>query len=115
MNEELLKELLSTMKAIASTNPPNWRRPLSSYKNFNWEQIGAKTIRTDDDGVSDVLWCGHIYTRRSGSNAKFGAAIWFSRATGKGDDDEAQYLKLITFKNTAPAEPLPDYVAKAIR
>jgi len=110
MNDETLKELLSILKAIASCQPPNWQRPLKHYAKFDWAKIGATTVSSDSHGATKVVWCGHIYTRRSGENKKFGAAIWFSRANGKGDDDETSYLKLISFKDTAEAEPLPDYV-----
>jgi hypothetical protein len=115
MNDETLKELLLVLKALASNTPPNWQRPLKAYKDFDWSQIGATVLNQDQHGVTKVVWCGHVYTRRSGTNSRFGAAIWFSRANGKGDGDETNYLKLITFKDSSDAEPLPDYVVQRLR
>jgi hypothetical protein len=102
------------LRAIASHTPPSWQRPLKDYNNFDWSKIGATVVSTDNYGATKVSWCGHIYTRRSGENRKFGAAIWFSRSNGKSEGDETNYLKLITFKNSANAEPLPDYVIQAL-
>jgi DdrB-like protein len=108
------EDLQLLLRVIASQNPPNWQRPLKDYNNFNWAKIGATVVSTDTHGATKVVWCGHIYTRRSGENKKFGAAIWFSRPNGK-DGDETNYLKLISFKNLAPAETLPDYVVQALK
>jgi hypothetical protein len=49
--------------------------------------------------------------RRSPAN-KFGEAIWFSRCTGKDENGENKYEKLITFKPTSKiaVEPLPEKV-----
>ena len=112
MNDETLKELLLILKAIASNNPPGWQRPLKSYHHFDWSRIGATVVSQDQHGTTKVAWCGHIYTRRAGENKKFGAAIWFSRAVG--GEDETNYLRLITFKDSAEAEPLPEYIAKVV-
>jgi DdrB-like protein len=110
-NTENLQMLL---RVIASQSPPNWQRPLKDYRKFDWSKIGAIVIDTDTHGATKVSWCGHLYTRRSGENKKFGAAIWFSRSNGKSEGDETTYLKLITFKNSASAEPLPSYVIQAL-
>ena len=115
MNEEILKELAMLLKVVASQNPPNWQRSLKSYSTFDWSKIGGTVVSQDRHGATKVVWCGHIYTRRSGENKKFGAAIWFSRANGKSEGDETNYLKLITFKDSAEAEPLPDYVAQRLK
>jgi hypothetical protein len=112
---ENLDELLLALKAIASQTPPNWQRPLKAYPNFDWSKIGATIVNSDNYGATKVAWFGHIYTRRSGENKKFGAAIWFSRANGKSEGEETNYLKLISFKDSAEAEPLPDYVIRAMR
>lgn len=107
-------EILLLLKVLASQNPPNWQRSLKAYRAFDWSKIGATVVSSDRHGATRVSWCGHVYTRRAGENKKFGAAIWFSRANGKGEGDETTYLKLITFKDGADAEPLPEYVARAI-
>jgi hypothetical protein len=112
---DALKDLTLILKAIACHAPPNWQRPLKAYKNFDWAKIGATAIAQDAYGATKVAWCGHVYTRRSGENKKFGAAIWFSRANGKGEGDENTYLKLISFRDGAEAEPLPDYVVQRLR
>jgi hypothetical protein len=99
---------------VMPQEPPNWQRPLQAYDDFDWAKIGATAVSTDLHGATKVVWCGHVYTRRSGENRKFGAAIWFSRPNGKGEGDDLTYLKLITFKDTADAEPLPDYVVQKL-
>ncbi|WOD37351.1 single-stranded DNA-binding protein [Nodosilinea sp. E11] len=111
-----LKQIEVATMAIAASNPPNWKRPLSAYKNEWVAAIGAIEVASDAAGPTVIWWMGHHYTRRSGSNPKFGAAIWFSRSAGKGEDGEAAYLRLITFADGPPpaAEPLPDYVVKAL-
>jgi DdrB-like protein len=115
MKETTAQQILLLLKVIAADKPPAWSRPIKAYKNFDWAKIGATITDTDSHGATKVVWCGHIYTRRSGDNRKFGAAIWFSRSNGKGEADEATYARLITFKDSAQAEPLPDFVAKAIQ
>lgn len=114
MNNESLQEIALFLKVLASQNPPNWQRPLKAYSAFDWSKIGATVVSKDAHGATKVAWCGHLFTRRSGENKKFGAAIWFSRANGKGEGDETSYLKLITFKDSAGAEPLPDYVIRQL-
>lgn len=111
-----LEPLRVGLMAIASTNPPNWRRQLAAYKNGWVQQIGASEISRDAHGPTVVAWMGHCYIRRCGSNPKYGAAIWFSRPMGKNEADEPQYARLITFsdKATPTAEPLPSYVADAL-
>lgn len=109
----ILKELAIALKVIAGDYAPNWQRPLKEYPVFPWEMIGAKVISKDQYGATQVSWFGHVYTRRSGENKKFGAAIWFSRAGGK-EGEETVYLKLITFKSLPNPEPLPDYVVRAL-
>lgn len=111
-----LKQIEVATMAIAATNPPNWKRPLDTYRDGWVAAIGAIEVAHDDHGPTVIWWMGHHYTRRSGSNPKFGAAIWFSRSMGKGEDGEASYVRLITFADgpTPTAEPLPDYVVKAL-
>ena len=111
-----LKQIELATMAIAASNPPNWKRPLSAYKNGWVEAIGAYVVAADADGPSVIFWMGHHYCRRCGSNPKYGAAIWYSRSLGKGEDGESTYARLITFADgLAPtAEPLPDYVRRAL-
>lgn len=106
----LVRQMSNRLEAIASQTPPDWQLPLKAYK-ADWpSRIGASVIGSDGDGVAQVIWCGHIYTRRTGSNAQYGAAIWFSRKL-----DAEQYGRLITFQDASPAQPLPSYVAQALQ
>jgi hypothetical protein len=114
---EALKRIETAQLAIASQHPPNWRRPLASYTN-GWPQaINAFVVAEDNLGPTVVSWMGHIYTRRCGENKKYGAAIWFSRSTGKGENGEIDYARLITFADDAKpqAEPMPEYVVRALQ
>ncbi|MBU6230474.1 MAG: single-stranded DNA-binding protein [Cyanobacteria bacterium REEB459] len=114
---ETLKRIELAMMALASQHPPNWRKPLSEYGG-NWvSRIGAHEIKRDPYGPTVVWWMGHYYLRRCGSNPKYGAAIWFSRPVGSGEEGESGYVRLITFSQESPptgVESLPDYVVKAL-
>lgn len=113
---QAMEPLRVALMAIASVNPPNWRRPLAAYKNGWVAQIGGSVVSSDEHGPTVVAWMGHCYTRRAGENKKFGTAIWFSRSMGKNEAGETNYARLITFADgiTPAAEPLPDYVAQAL-
>ena len=104
------------LRVLAAAHPPNWKRPLKTYKNGWVEAIAASVIAEDKHGPTLIAWMGHTYTRRCGSNPKYGASIWFSRAAGKDQDGELAYLRLITFEDSPPptAEPLPAYVAQKL-
>lgn len=105
----LVRQMSNRLEAIASQTPPDWQLPLSYYR-ADWpDRIGAKVIQTDTDGPAKVVWCGHIYTRRTGAK-KYGVSIWYSRKLRGNGDSEDNYGRLITFQNNADAEPLPDYV-----
>lgn len=112
-----VQRIESVVRAVASQHPPNWKRPLNAYKNEWVKAIGATAIASDQYGPAIVSWCGHTYTRRCGQNKTYGAAIWFSRATGKKEDGSNIYARLITFAGSAAteAEPLPEYVVRALR
>lgn len=102
---------LEKMAQASAPASPNYRRRLSEYPQFNWSEIDAIPTAQDAQGVSEVEWNLHRFTRRAGSG-KFGKAIWFSRPTGK-DGDENLYARLITFKD-GDAEPVPgDVVGQA--
>lgn len=100
----LLNQLANRLEAIASQHPPGWHLPLAAYRAPWPQRICATVIERDEHGPTKVVWCGHSYTRRTGDK-KYGAAIWFSRSVGNGE-----YGRLITFRDTDPAEPLPEYV-----
>lgn len=115
MDQQILNDISIALRVLAGQNPPNWQRSLKAYRNFDWAQIGATVVQSDEHGATLVAWMGHIYTRRSGENKKYGAAVWFSRANGSTDDGETAYARLITFKALPKAEPLPDYVTREFR
>lgn len=107
--ESLSRIALALEQMIPPPAPPTYQFALKDFSSFDWASIGAVVAEEDSDGVSAVLWRKHIYFRRSPSN-KFGAAIWFSRCLGKDDNGANVYEKLITFKEMATAEPLPQKV-----
>jgi hypothetical protein len=87
MIAESLQGVESHLREMAvSSNPaPNYRRPLSDYRDFDWASIDAIVLKEDRDGATEVEWNGQAFTRRSPEN-KFDAAIWFSRCVGKDAD-----------------------------
>jgi len=107
-----IKQLLAEREPPSSPPPaPNLRRLLADYPDFDWAGIGAVVKQRDDDGPALVEWRGNLYTRRT--NPKFGAEIWFSRATGRDEDGEVSYERLITFAEPPAVEPLPKRVRDA--
>lgn len=99
--------------AISSNPAPNYQRSLSDYPGFDWLSIGATALKEDNDGVTAVEWNGQVFTRRSPNN-KFDAAIWFSRCVGKDADGNNKYVRLISFKAAADAEPIAAKAKKDI-
>jgi hypothetical protein len=99
-----------------STAAPNYQQPLESFAQFDWSTIGATVERSDQYGAAIISWRGLQFVRRSPSN-KFGEAIWFSRCTGKGEDGENKYERLITFKAVCKVEvePLPEKVSRLMQ
>lgn len=99
-----------------STAAPNYQQPLESFAQFDWSTIAATVERSDQYGAAIISWRGLQFVRRSPSN-KFGEAIWFSRCTGKGEDGENRYERLITFKavSRVEVEPLPEKVLRLVR
>jgi len=106
-----IKQLLAEREPPSPPAAPNLRRLLTDYPNFDWAGIGAVVKQRDDDGPALVEWRGNLYTRRT--NPKFGAEIWFSRATGR-DEDGVSYERLITFVEPPVVEPLPKCVRDAL-
>ena len=89
---------------------PSYQYDLSAFQGFDWESIGALVMERDRFGVAAVSWAGHTYIRRSPQN-KFGEAKEFSRCTGKDENGENAYQRLITFKRRSSiAEPVPERV-----
>jgi hypothetical protein len=78
-----LQQILISLPVSA----PNYQVDISKFPDFNWSAIAAHVQARDRYGATQVFWRGHTFTRRAPEN-KFGAAIWFSRCTGKGDDGQ---------------------------
>lgn len=113
---DILRDTYTTLLAIqriqANNLPTDYQYDLSAFPNFDWNIIGASVVHSDRYGAAAVTYCGHTYIRRSPQN-KFGEAIWFSRCTGKGENGENAYSRLITFKNISKSvEPIPERVIK---
>lgn len=105
---------LIRQQLMSSDHVPNYQYDLAAFPSFNWESIGATVTSGDRYGAAAVTWGGHTYIRRSPQN-KFESAIWFSRSTGKGENGENVYQRLITFKKgSSKAEPLPERVSRYI-
>jgi len=78
--------------------------PISEFKTYNWERIGATVIQADNIGAHVVSVNDREYIRRSPEN-KFTTAIFFSRYIGLDGNGNKQYERLITFKQ--PPDPNP--------
>lgn len=104
---------LEALVEAGTSMAPNFQRRLADFTAFNWASMGATVLEEDGYGVAAVEWRGSRFTRRAPQN-KFDSAIWFSRAVGKDEDGTVRYERLITFKEQAEAEALPDKVRAAV-
>ena len=113
--EHILKNLQAIRLQLMADHVPSYQYDLSAFPRFDWESIGAVVLERDKCGATVVSWGGHDYIRRSPQN-KFGEAIWFSRCTGKDENGENAYQRLITFKrrDRSQVEPLPERVQQRI-
>ena len=122
MDEQIVRQILTHLDRIAlaletlaragAPAEPNYIKPLSDYREFDWESINASVVQQDADGPTHLEWGGALWTRRSPSN-KFEPAIWYSRASGKDDEGNVSYLRLITFRQVKDADPIPERTAAA--
>ena len=103
---ETITTLLKQLLRQNAPHAPNYRHPLSAYWTFDWHSIGAEIIRRDKKGATQVLWGGYLWMRRNDNGRKYGDAIWFSRADGRNDNGDLNYIRLITFKDAAEPEPV---------
>lgn len=101
-----IEKQLAVMAESNMTTNPAYQRRLEQYLDYDWSELDAIVLETDEDGVAAVEWRGLRYTRRSPQN-KYGAAIWFSRAAGKDEDGTVHYDRLVTFKQQSDPDPLP--------
>lgn len=101
-------------QATPTAQAPNYQRPLEDFADFDWASINATVDQVDRYGAAIVSWRGQQFIRRSPSN-KFGEAIWFSRHSGKTDDGENKYERLVTFKPVSRVvEPVPDKIQRVM-
>ena len=93
---------------------PDIVKDLSDYPQFDWQSINAEVVARDNDGAVAVRHQGKIYIRRNPQN-KYGPTVWYSRATGK-ENDEMSYERLITFKEVSiQADPIPQKTSDRIK
>lgn len=102
-----LDTVTALLQQMASVTPaaPDFVRPIDEFKSFDFSIIGARAVAVDAYGPTQVEWGGYIWTRRNPVN-KFDPAIWYSRPCGKDEAGHNKYLRLITFKKLASAEPI---------
>ncbi len=94
----LLERMAIALEQMIPPNPaPNYQLAIENFATFDWASIGAVVMQRDSDGATAVSWKNNTYLRRSPTN-KFGAAIWFSRCTGKDAQGANIYERLCTFK-----------------
>ena len=91
----LAKQLDRLIEYTAPVSP-DYKASLSEFAGFNWAEIGAEVIQSDNQGPVAVRWNRQDFVRRAG-DGKFGKAIWFSRCVGK-EGGENVYARLVTFK-----------------
>jgi len=108
-----LEQIAECLDKLTPNTAPNYQRNIEEFKRFDWSGINATVERSDQYGAAIVTWKEYQFIRRSPSN-KFGAAVWFSRCTGKDDAGENMYERLITFKPVSDkeVEPLPEKVSR---
>lgn len=108
MTEDLTRiaKALENIAQAMLPESPCYRRPLAFYADFDFAEIGAEVLKTDQVGAVYVRWGGHIWKRRVGTG-KFGDAVWFSRANGKSEDGSNDYAVLVKFQNMGDVEAVP--------
>lgn len=110
-----LERLADAVERLTPINTvaPNLQRPLEGFASFDWSSIGATVERSDVYGAAIVSWRGQQFVRRAPSN-RYGEAIWFSRCTGKDENGNNVYEKLVTFKpvSLVEVEPVPERVSQ---
>lgn len=102
MNETQFNRLLTVLERIATAieasnraTGPRYTKPISEYKTFDWDSIGATIDKADRYGPAVLCWQEHLYVRRSKDD--FGGDVWYSRSIGKDENGKSQYDVLIKF------------------
>lgn len=109
-----LNRLLEALQAQQTdATGPNLRRSLDDYPGFVWASIGAEIIAADADGPTILRYQGQEWKRRT--HPKFGQDIWYSRATGRDEQGNVAFARLITFGGEDdPVEPLPEKLRRRL-
>ncbi len=105
-----LEDIAAHLARAGAPQEPNYVKPLSEYRGFDWSAIEAAVVQQDADGPTHLEWGGFLWTRRSPAN-KFDPAIWYSRAHGRDAEGNVSYLRLITFKPFKEADRVPEKTA----
>lgn len=101
-----IADALEKINRPGKDDTPDLVKPIEEFESFDWASIDAQVVKADRFGPSHVQWNGHIYTRRNPAN-KYGPAIWYSRSTGRDEENEkSTYARLITFREISDADPL---------
>lgn len=92
---QLLERIATTLEkqpeATVTQKGSRYMRTIDEFKSFDWSSIGATILRSDKDGLPDVVrWGERIYKRRAKPDQDNN--VWFSCSLGEG-----AYDKLITF------------------
>lgn len=112
-----LERIAEALERLApSPVAPGYQFPLESWNSFDWRSIGAVIEQSDTHGPTVIRWHGLQFLRRAPAN-RYSEALWFSRCTGKDDQGENQYERLITFKPVSKlvVDPVPERVARLMR
>ena len=116
-NNRLLERVAKSLEeAEARKEAPNYQLHLEEFATFDWAKIDATVERHDAQGAAIVSWRGKQFVRRSPTN-KYEPVVFFSRCTGKDEQDKNQYERLCTFKSLerVEVESIPEKVTKLMR
>lgn len=101
---QLLERIATTLEkqpeATVTQKGSRYMRTIDEFKSFDWSSIGATILRSDKDGLPDVVrWGERIYKRRAKPDQDNN--VWFSCSLGEG-----AYDKLITFLDPGKSKRL---------
>lgn len=116
-NNQLLERVAKSLEEeSARKEAPNYQLHLEEFATFDWAKIDAAVERHDAQGAAIVSWRGKQFVRRSPTN-KYGPVVFFSRCTGKDEQDKNQYERLCTFKSLerVEVEPIPEKVTRLMQ
>ena len=109
---ERIADSLDRLASPPDPGKPRHVKPLACFKTFNWRNINASVVRSDQYGAAVVECGGQLYYRRS--KPDFGEDIWFSYSLGAGDDGRPQYSVLIKFTSPPKVKSLAQDLVDAL-